>query len=276
MALDLAAASRDSLAEAGALLDERIDIASAADLEQLGEQLYAVLGLLAEQPTLRRYLADPAAPLDVRAELADRLLSDKVGRGTLDLVSELVRRRWSRPADLVAALEVLARRALLGVAEKDGSLESVEDELFRFGRLLEREPRLRSLLADASMPADKRIGLLDELIDGKVSPVTKRLLEQTVRYPRGRSLDVAAEELSELAAERRDRYVAHVNAPAPLSADQERRLAETLTRIYGRPMSLQVEVDPDLLGGLVVRVGNEVIDGSVAGRLAAARRQLPK
>ena len=87
---------------------------------------------------------------------------------------------------------------------------------------------------------------------------------------------MAAEELSELAAERRDRYVAHVKAPAPLSAEQERRLAETLTRMYGRPMSVQVEVDPDLLGGLVVRVGNEVIDGSVAGRMATARRELPK
>ncbi len=276
MALDLAGASRDSLAQASERLDERVDSASGAELERLGDELYSVLGLLAEQPTLRRYLADPTAPAEVRAELADRVLSDKVGRDTLDLVSELVRMRWSRPVDLVEALEVLARRALLGVAEKDGSLDSVEDELFRFGRLLEREPRLRSMLADTSMPADKRIGLLDELIDGKVSPVTKRLLEQTVRYPRGRSLDMAAEELSELAAERRNRYVAHVKAPAPLSAEQERRLAETLTRMYGRPMSVQVEVDPDLLGGLVVRVGNEVIDGSVAGRMATARRELPK
>jgi F-type H+-transporting ATPase subunit delta len=276
MAVVMSGASRESLARAGELLDERVDRASSADLGRLGEELYAVMGLLGEQPTLRRYLADPTAPPEVRAELADRVLSDKVGRQSRELVSELVRQRWSRSGDLVEVLEVLARRALLGVAEKDGSLESVEDELFRFGRLLEREPRLRGMLGDTTTPADKRIGLLDELIEGKVSPVTRTLLAQTVRYPRGRSLDLAAEELSELAAGRRDRYVAHVSAPAPLSRDQERRLAETLTRIYRRPMSLQVEVDPDLLGGLMVRVGNEVIDGSVAGRLATARRQLPK
>jgi F-type H+-transporting ATPase subunit delta len=101
------------------------------------------------------------------------------------------------------------------------------------------------------------------------------LLEQTVRTPRGRKLDLAAEELSELAAERRDRYVAHISTPVRLSPDQEHRLAESLTRIYGRPISLQVELDPSLLGGLVVRVGGELIDGSVAGKLATARRTLP-
>ena len=87
---------------------------------------------------------------------------------------------------------------------------------------------------------------------------------------------VPAEELSELAAGRRDRYVAHVRTPVRLTAEQEQRLTDSLTRLYGRPISVQAELDPDLLGGLVVRVGGELIDGSVAGRLAAARRNLPR
>jgi F-type H+-transporting ATPase subunit delta len=113
------------------------------------------------------------------------------------------------------------------------------------------------------------------VLGDKVRPVTKTLLEQTVRSPRGRALDRAAEELSELAAARRDRYVAHVATPVALTPAQEQRLSETLSRLYGRRMSLQIEQDPALLGGLVVRVGDEVIDGSLASRLNAAKRALP-
>jgi F-type H+-transporting ATPase subunit delta len=191
------------------------------------------------------------------------------------VVSELVSARWSRSIDLVEALEQLACRAVLGVAESDQSLDDVEDGLFRFGRILDREPQLSALLADQSAPADGRVGLLREVLGGKVGTVTATLLEQAVRTPRGRSLDRVAEELSELAAARRDRSVAHVRTAVRLSPDQEHRLAGALSRLYDRPISLQVELDPDLLGGLVVRVGGEVIDGSVAGKLASARRTLP-
>jgi F-type H+-transporting ATPase subunit delta len=275
MALLLQSASRESLAEAERTLDRAIDAGRAADLTRLGNDLFAVLGLLVPEPTLRRALADPATPATARSSLADRLLSEKIGKPALDAVSDLVSSCWSRPSDLAEAVEVLARRAVLGAAEKEGDLDDVEDQLFRFGRILDREPQLATLLSDESTPADKRVDLLAGVLSGKVSPVTATLLEQTVRNPRGRSLDRAAEELSELAAARRDRYVAHVRSPLPLTDSQERRLTEALTRLYGRPISLQVEPDDSLLGGLVVRVGGEVIDGSIAGRLAAARRTLP-
>lgn len=275
MAVLLQSASRESLAEAERTLDRAIDAGRSADLTRLGDDLFAVLGLLVREPTLRRALADSATPATARSSLADRLLADKVGKPALDAVSDLVSSRWSRPSDLTEAVEVLARRSVLGAAEKDNSLDDVEDQLFRFGRILDREPQLATLLSDESAAADQRVGLLSGVLAGKASPVTARLLEQTVRYPRGRSLDRAAEELSELAAARRDRYVAHVRSPMPLTAVQERRLTEALTRLYGRPISLQVEPDDSLLGGLVVRVGGEVIDGSIAGRLAAARRTLP-
>jgi F-type H+-transporting ATPase subunit delta len=120
------------------------------------------------------------------------------------------------------------------------------------------------------------VALLDAVLGEKVSPVTKALLEQTVRTSRDHNLDLAAEELSELAAARRDRYVAHVGTPVALTAAQEQQLTDTLSRLYGRQMSLQIELNPELLGGLVVRVGGEVIDGSVSSRLSAAKRALPK
>lgn len=269
------AASRESLALAEDRLDSYLDSASAAELERLGDELFAVVRLLLEQPTLRRHLADPSVPETARRALTDSVLGDRVSRQTLDVVADLVSSRWSRPADLVEAHEVMARRATFGVAEKDGSLDEVEDELFRFGRMLAREPRLSTLLADPAADPEARVRLLAELLARKVTPVTLRLLTNTARTPRGRHLDVASEELAELAALRRDRYVAHVTAPVRLTDDQERRLAELLTRLYERSISLQIELEPELLGGLVVRVGGELMDGSVLSRLAEARRKLP-
>jgi F-type H+-transporting ATPase subunit delta len=275
MASVLQSASRESLSVAMARLDDHVDASGAAELGRLADDLFAVLGLLEREHGLRRALADPSTPGAARSGLADQLLSGKVGRPALDLVSDLVTSRWSRSVDLLEALETLARGAAFGVAEKDGSLDRVEDELFRFGRILDREPELARLLSASATPAEKRVGLLRDVVGEKVAPVTATLLEQAVRTPRSRNLDVTAEELSELAAARRDRYVAHVRTPVRMTAEQEQRLTDSLTRLYGRPISLQVELDPDLLGGLVVRVGGELIDGSVAGRIAAARRALP-
>jgi F-type H+-transporting ATPase subunit delta len=234
-----------------------------------------VLRLVAAERTLLRYLADASVPEEGRTGLAHGLFENKVGATTMQLVSDAVGTRWSRPSDLLTALETLARRALLGVAESRHELDDVEDELFRFGRVLDREPELNTLLTDPNGPVDKRVELLDGVLGGKVRATTRSLLEQAVRSPRGRALDQAANELAELAAARRDRYVAHVRTAAALSPDQEQRLAERLTRMYGRQMSLQIELDEDLIGGLVVEVGGELIDGSVAGRLAAARQKLP-
>jgi F-type H+-transporting ATPase subunit delta len=275
MAAVLQSASRDALAQACDHLDARVDGSSAAGLGALGDDLFAVLRLLSTEIGLRRSLADPTTPGSARSGLADRLLNGKISRSALDVVSDLVSARWSKPGDLLEGLEVLARRATLGVAEKGGTLDDVEDQLFRFGRILDREPHLATLLADQSAPADKRAALLHTVLGGKVSPVTESLLEQTVRMPRGRNLQVVAEELAELAAARRDRYVAHVRTPVRMTAEQEQRLTDSLTRLYNRPISLQVELDPSLLGGLVVQVGGELIDGSVSSKLATARRGLP-
>ena len=275
MAEVLQAASRESLASATARLDAYADSAETAGLQRLGDELFAVTRLLDGERSLRRLLADPSSPEAARTGLVDRLLGQQLAAPALDTAKGLVAARWSRPGDLVSAFEALARQALLAVAEKDGSLDDVEDELFRFGRVLDREPELGSLLADTSRPADGRIALLDQLIDGKVSAVTAGLLRQTVRLPRARHIDVVSEELAELAAARRDRSVARITTPVALSPEQEQKLTDSLNRLYGRPMSLQIELDPSLLGGLVVQVGGEVIDGSVASKLAAARRSLP-
>jgi F-type H+-transporting ATPase subunit delta len=275
MAVVLQAASREALAEASVLLDAYVDTARAADLARLGDELFAFVRLLVAERPLRRVLGDPSTPEQARTRLVEQVLGGQLAEPTLELVRALVRSRWSRSLDLIDAAETLARRATLGPAEKDGTLDDVEDELFRFGRLLAREPELEGLLSDEASPAEGRVGLLDRVLNGQASAVGTALLRQSVRLPRGRHLDVVAEQLAEQAAARRDRSVARVSSPVALTATQEQKLTESLTRLYRRPISLQVELDESLLGGLVVRVGGEVIDGSVAGRLAKARRVLP-
>lgn len=275
MAAVLQPASRESLAALTERLDSWTDSASARDLTTTADELFAVARFLDSERSVRRLLADASSPEDARVDLVRRLFGSQLSQPTAELVSELVRKRWSTARDIVTGAEGLARRAAIAIADRNGSLDEVEDQLFRFGRIVAREPQLASLLGDTARPVEGRVRLLDSVLGDKVYPVTATLLREAVRLPRSRHLDVVAEELAELAAARRDRSVAKVRTPVELSSEQETKLAETLGRMYGRTISLQVELDRSLLGGLVVQVGGEVIDGSVAGRLAAARRSLP-
>jgi F-type H+-transporting ATPase subunit delta len=269
------AASRQAIADARDRLYGYLDGASESEAEQLGEELFAVVDVLLAEPVLRRHLADPATSATGRNRLLQSVFGKAIGKPTLDLLSGLVSARWSRTRDLVDSIEMFGQLALLAVAQKQGVIEDVEDELFRVGRLVDREPQLRILLADPTAPAQRRVELLRSVLSGKVHPVTERQLVRAVHAPQGRGLDRAAEELAELAAASRARSVAKVSTPVGLTDDQQRRLTEALSRFYGRPIGLQVELRPELVGGLVVRVGDEVIDGSLAGRMLAARQRLP-
>ena len=268
------AASRATLAAGIDALDGIIDRARSEQLGPLADQLFAVNELLVREAGLRRALADPSADPDRRQALFDRLLGNQLDAQALELLRPLVRERWSSPRDLAGAVETLGRRAVLGIAERAGALDDVEDQLFRFGRILDGESRLALALEDPLAPTDRKVALLDRLIGDRVDPTTHQLLEHAVRASRGRGLERTVTELVELAAARRERYVAYVTAPAPLTEQQESRLARSLSRVYGRQISLQVTVDPALLGGLVVRVNDEVIDGSVVSRLAAIRQRM--
>ncbi|MBV8932315.1 MAG: F0F1 ATP synthase subunit delta, partial [Kutzneria sp.] len=202
------------------------------------------------------------------------LLADKIGEQALQVLAAAVTARWSTPRDLVDGLESLARDALLIKAEREGRLDSVEDELFRFGRIIAGQSELELLLSSPTGDRRALIDLVDRLVADKVEPVSRTLIHQLVMLPRGRRIVAGLEELAGLAAKRRERSVAHVRSASPLSQAQHERLAAALTRIYTRPIALHVEIVPDLLGGMTVRVGDEVVDGSVAGRLVELRRRL--
>ena len=262
------------LSKAKDVLTRQPRVNSDTELLDLAGELFAVGRLLDGQPSLRRALSDPSGRPDDRAALADRLFRGKVSAAALDVLETVARQRWSRPSDLVDAMSTLGTEAALDAADSRGDLDDVEDELFRFGRIVGGDQELARILSDRSAPAEGTGALLDRLVSGKVSPVTELLLRNVLTSRRVGGAEVAVERLSEAASRRRGQSVARVTTAVALTPEQEQRLAATLGRLYGRTIGLQVTVDPDVLGGLVVQVGDEVIDGSVAHRLEAARRGL--
>ena len=249
-------------------------VTSAGDLTGLADELFAVARLLDGQLTLRRSLSDPAGKPEERAALANRLFASRLSPAALELVETVARQRWSRPPDLVEAFMALATEASLDAAEVRGELDDVEDELFRFGRIVSSDRELGRILSDRKAPAGGKSALLDRLLSRKVSPVTEQLVRNVLTGPHVGHAENAIERLSEVASRRRGQSVARVTTAVALTPEQEQRLTEVLGRIYGRTVGLQVTVDPSVLGGLIVQVGDEVIDGSIAHRLEVAGRRL--
>jgi len=264
--------SRASLAE----LEERLAplTVSVATAVTLGNELFTVAGLLASQPSLRRALADPSRPADARSGLATSLLAGRVSEATADLVAAAAAARWSAPGDLTDAVEELAAEAIVAAADDEGHLDDLEDALFRFGRVVASQPELRIALTNPFVSADAKRGLLAGLLAGKVTPEALRLITEAAISPLGRSVDVSLEHYAQLAARRRESVVAEVRVAIALTAQQRSRLASALATAYGHQVHLNVVLDPRVSGGMTVRVGDELIDGSVATRLAEARRKL--
>jgi F-type H+-transporting ATPase subunit delta len=165
-------------------------------------------------------------------------------------------------------------QAMFSVAEAEDALDEVEDELFRFARALDREHPFRDALTDPALPADRKRALLTEVLGERVNPVTVNLLGFIVEQGRARDLGAIVDELVALAAERRQSAVAEVRTAVPLDAAHRDRLAEALERATGRKIELKVVVDPTVVGGVVARIGDQVIDGSVRRRLELARERL--
>jgi F-type H+-transporting ATPase subunit delta len=272
--IELTRPAQGVLGRAKDVLTRQPRVTSDDEQLELAGELFAVSRVLDDQPSLRRALSDPAGRPEERVALAERLFRGKVSATALDLVETVARQRWSRPVDLVDAMTALGTEAALDAADTRGELDDVEDELFRFGRIVGGDRELSRILSDRSASAQGKGELLDRLLSGKVSPVSELLLRNVLTGRRAGGAEVAVERLSDAASRRRGQSVARVTTAVPLTPAQEQRLADVLGRLYGRTIGLHVTVDPDVLGGLVVQIGDEVIDGSVAHRLEAARRRL--
>jgi len=240
-------------------------------LAGLADELYAVASLLTAQPRLRRRLADPASTPEQRTGLADALFEGKISASALSILDSAVAARWSAAWDLVDAIETSGDDVLLAAAESDDVIATVEDELFRVERLLDAQSPLTTLLDEATADPGKRADLIEQLLEGKANPVTIALVRHAVTTQRKRSILLALDDLIRAAGARRERSVARVTSAVDMTEAQQNALADRLSEVYGRRIDVRYALDPSIRGGLVVRVGDEVIDGSLVTRLQEVR-----
>ncbi|MFG1702892.1 F0F1 ATP synthase subunit delta [Nonomuraea sp. M3C6] len=263
--------SRASLA----VVEERFNaVAGSADLGALSDELFAVADLLDREHGLRRALSDPARAAEQKARTVRALLDGKVSEAAIATTETAVSATWSRAGDLADVLERLGVVAAAAEAEGQSRIDDVEDELFRFGRIVAANSDLRRALADQAAPEPGKEQLLRDLLGGKVAPTSLRLITQVAVHPRGRSLETGLEEFGQLVAQQRQRLVAVVRSAVELSEGQKQRLAAWLSASYGRDVHLNVEVDKRVLGGFSVRIGDEIIDTTIVGRIEEVRRRL--
>lgn len=264
--------TRPALAEhAERLLQEA---AAAGTLDEVAVELASFARLTAAYPRVRRPLVDPGLPSEARRGLVTDLGHGQLQPVTVELLATMAERQRISPRVVPELLAELAAQAEFAAADAAGDLDRVEDDLFRFATLVERTPELRSALTDPVLPVERKRALVDDLIGGRAHPRAVRLIELALDLQQGRELDRRCRELAELAAERRNRVVADVRTAVPLDSERQARLAEALTRVLGRPVELRCTVDATIMGSVVVRVGDEVFDGSVRGRIEQARERL--
>jgi F-type H+-transporting ATPase subunit delta len=264
----LRGASAEALAELG---QQAARTRTLDDAATLGTQLFGVAAVVRRDASLRRALTDSSVEGESKAGLAEAVFGKALAEPALKLVADAASRRWIAGSDLPAALEQLAVAATVRSAGASG--KRVGDELFAVLRLIEHDTALRGVLADHSRSAEDRGALLSGLLDGKTLPATAVLVGQAVTRERG-TVESALEEYIDLAAAALDEGVATVHTARELSDEELQRIAAALGRQYGKDVQLHVVVDPSLIGGLRVEVGDDVIDGTVASRLDEARRRL--
>lgn len=266
--MDVRGASAEAL---DGLTGELGDSLKAAEFSATGGELFEVAQLFGSEAGLRRLLTDPSALAAAKQGLVKQLLDGKVSSTTLALVVSAVGRRWTKARDLSSALGRLSEIATLRSAGDAG--DRVADELFAFALLIGGDHSLRAALTDNSRTVDDRRGLVRTLLEGKAHAATLTLAQQAVGGSY-RDPETALAEYQRVAADVRGQSVATVRVARALSSEHAERLAAALQAKYGRPVHLNVIVDPRVVGGISVAIGDDVIDGTVSTRLADASRRL--
>lgn len=262
-------ASRTSLGKVAELVESR---RSDPSFPGLAADLYAACDLLEREKSLREALSDSGRPERTRAEIAEQLFASRIGALAVEVLSSTVRQRWSSAQDLVSGIRILADLAALTVAADNGTLDATEDQIFRIGRIISGSATLQAALTDPAISTSAKTGIVTDLLAGKVTDTTALVVGFALSHLDGRRVEQAIDDLVDLAAEQRERVVAVVKVAKPLDADLTDRMAAALGRLTGRTVSVNVVVDPSVLGGAHVTIGGEVIDGTVATRLEQAQR----
>lgn len=236
----------------------------------LGEQLFEAARAVGESSQLRAALADPAADPNAKAKLVGAVFGSISGPAK-DLLTVLTSQGWSSQDDLLAGIEELGIRAIASSAPAGSS---IEDELFAFSNAVSSDAQLELAVGSKLGSPDAKAALVRSLLDGKASAQTVAIVEQLVRQPRGRRIGQVLADAASIVADDAGLTVATVVTARPLKPAQLTRLAKGLSKNYGQQLKLNQVVDPSVVGGVRVQIGNDVIDGTVATRLTDLRLQL--
>jgi F-type H+-transporting ATPase subunit delta len=262
---------RENTAGLRARLDER---RGDPGLSALPGDLFAAADLIGQDPLLRGALSDAGQPSAARTGMVITLFGDRLSPLAVEVLGDVVAQRWAGPVVMLEAVEELAAQADFLVAEQAGNLDAVEDDLFGFAQALAGSADLQMALTDPSVGPAEKASLVRTLLTGRSTPQATEVLAYAMGHLRGRRAGTVLEYLIDLAAEQRGRSVAEVVVARELEPDQAERLAAVLSRLNGRDVRLNVVVDPEVVGGIAVRIGEQVIDGTMATRIQQARRAL--
>lgn len=268
----MAGASRDSLnavltASGPALAEGGVALSS---------ELFSALDVLDEHGALRRSLTDPAWSTERRHGLVDSLFGGRLTPGALQVLKDLAGRRWSAERDLGDALETVAAHAAAAEAERGGhdGLAGLSRELLAFNRTAETSHEAQWALTDQQAPVEARRRLAERLLGADSSQSGRLLVARAVTTPRGRKPFRAVREFADVVAQRQRQWIADVTVARELDEGQRARLSSGLNRAFGRDLVLDVTVDPTVVGGIRVQVGDDVIDGSMSNRLNDLQRRM--
>ncbi len=237
----------------------------------MADDLVSVSSTLRREGALRRFATDASLPDEARTGLVAEVFGDAVDPQTLDLLKAGVSRRWASSGDLPAALEHLA--VVAAVRSAGAETERLSDELFAASQAVKQQHELRDALSDPARDVEAKETLVRDVLAERFLDATVRLVVQAVAGSH-RTVTAALEEYQKVAAAVHGEGVATVRVAKALNEDEVQRLEQALQRQYDRPVHLNQVVDPDLIGGVRVEIGDEVIDGTVSSRLADARRRL--
>lgn len=239
-------------------------------------ELFAVANLLDGNGALRRGLTDPSREAEQRRGIAASVLEGKVYPSVRELVTFAAGSRWSAERDLADALEHVAVLAAAAAAERRGGAEAVTavlEDLLRFAGVVEADARLQNALTDQRATAEAKKRLAGEVVSLR-TPEGRELVNQAVEHPRGALPAALAERFAEVLVAIQRRSIAKVTVSAPLDDQRRERLQRALSSIYGKDLALDLTVDPEIIGGIKVQVGDDVIDGSVMARISDLGRAM--
>jgi F-type H+-transporting ATPase subunit delta len=273
MRIHLGGSSRQSLVAARAKLDAAVKGASASAASELSSHLFFAAEVFASNTSLRRAFTDASRDDSSKVALVKDLFGSKISGTASDLLAAVAGLRWSAAGDLVTVIEQLAIEAEASAANVDGALDRLEAEFFQVSRVIADNFELRKALV-GNGSVDAKSVLIADVLSKSASASTVKLAVALVTSLRGRSIEAAFADYLFGLANRRNRLIAHVRVATEITDAQKTRLAAAIEKQVGQPISVNIQVDSSILGGVSVKFADELVDGSISNRLAGAGRAL--